>query len=171
MTDERDEVEFDEVVTLGLASAAGGPSVPGPRPEVRARLLRTLQTAPVPPGFTLMSASDDRWLPHPVPGTRMKVLAVNIVSGYATLLLDVAAGTRFPAHHHGGAEECFVVSGSLYTCGRRLEAGDFVHADAGTDHGELFTDEGCRVILVVPPEEHLSPEMLMHPFRGENRRV
>ena len=33
-------------------------------------------------------------------------LALNRESGYATLLLDVAPGTRFPAHHHGGAEEC-----------------------------------------------------------------
>ena len=87
-------------------------------------------------------ASDDRWMPHPVPGIRMKVLALNKARGYATLLLDVAPGTRFPAHHHGGAEECFVVSGSIYTCGRRLGPGDFVHADADTDHGELWTDEG-----------------------------
>ena len=41
-----------------------------------------------------------------------------------------------------------------------LGPGDFVHADAGTDHGELWTDEGAQVILVVPPEEHLPPEML-----------
>jgi anti-sigma factor ChrR (cupin superfamily) len=90
----------------------------------------------------------------------MKVLALNKRRGYATLLLDVAPGTRFPSHHHGGAEECYVVSGSLFTCGRRLGAGDFVHADADTDHGELWTEEGCRVILVVPPEEHL-PEHLL----------
>ena len=79
----------------------------------------------------------------------------NKARGYATLLLDVAPGTRFPSHHHGGAEECYVVAGSLFTCDRRLGPGDFVHADAGSEHGELWTDEGCRVILVVPPEEHL----------------
>ncbi|HEY2153670.1 MAG TPA: cupin domain-containing protein [Vicinamibacterales bacterium] len=164
MTEKRDDVEFDDIVAMGLAAAAGGPSAPGPRPEVRDRLLRLLQTAPAPPGFQFMSASDDQWLPHPVPGIRMKILALNRSRGYATLLLDVAAGTRFPAHHHVGAEECFVVSGSLYTCGRRLEGGDFVHADPDTDHGELYTDEGCRVILVVPPEEHLSPEMMSASF-------
>jgi anti-sigma factor ChrR (cupin superfamily) len=163
MTDKRDDVEFDDIVTLGLAAGAAAPGDPAPRPEVKNRLLRLL-TAPVPPGFQFMSASDDQWLSHPLPGIRMKVLAVNMSRGYATLLLDVAAGTRFPAHHHGGAEECFVVSGSLYTCGRRLEGGDFVHADPGTEHGELYTDEGCRVILVVPPEEHLSPQMIAASF-------
>ena len=95
----------------------------------------------------------------------MKLLALNRSRGYATLLLDVAPDTRFPAHHHGGAEECFVISGSLFTCGRRLEGGDFMHADENTDHGELYTAEGCRVILVVPPEEHLPPGMLDPSFQ------
>ena len=85
----------------------------------------------------------------------MRVLALNRNRGYATLLLDVAPGTRFPPHHHGGAEECYVVSGAVYTCGRRLGPGDFLHADAGTDHGELWTDEGAQVLLVVPPEDDL----------------
>jgi anti-sigma factor ChrR (cupin superfamily) len=154
MTEDTDIVEFDEVVTLGLAATASGPE---PRPEVRQRLMARVAASPDPDGFIFHLAASDRWLPHPVPGIRMKVLALNEQRGYATLLLDVAPGTRFPSHHHGGAEECFVVSGSIYTCGRRLGPGDFVHADAGTDHGELWTEEGAQVILIVPPEEHLPP--------------
>jgi len=157
MSDERDEVEFDEVLMLALAASAG---TAVPSPGVRSRLMARLRGAETPAGFAFVHDVDDDWMPHPVPGIRMKVLAHNRQRGYATLLLDVAPGTRFPAHHHGGAEECYVVSGSLYTCGRRLGAGDFVHADADTDHGELWTEEGCRVILVVPPEEHL-PEHLL----------
>jgi anti-sigma factor ChrR (cupin superfamily) len=87
---------------------------------------------------------------HPDEGARQERRA-----RYATLLLDVAPGTRFPSHHHEGAEECYVVSGSLFTCGRRLNAGDFVHADGNTDHDELFTEEGCRVLLIVTPEDHM----------------
>ena len=86
---------------------------------------------------------------------RAKVLSVNRRNGYATLLLDVKPGTRFPAHHHEGDEECYVISGSIFTLGRRLGPGDFVHADAGTEHGELWTDEGARVLLVVPPEDYM----------------
>jgi anti-sigma factor ChrR (cupin superfamily) len=121
----------------------------------------------VPAVFAFASANDGRWLPHPVPGIRMKVLSVNLARDYATLLLDVEPGMRFPPHQHGGAEECYVVSGSLFTCGRHLVAGDFVHADGNSDHEELYTEEGCRVILVVPPAEHLPPEMLSasHPPR------
>jgi anti-sigma factor ChrR (cupin superfamily) len=157
MTEDADIVEFDEIVALALASATKDAA---PDPNVRRRLMERVAASPDPAGFVFQYASDDRWLPYPVPGIRMKVLALNKARGYATLLLDVAPGTRFPSHHHGGAEDCFVVSGSIFTCGRRLGPGDFVHADADTDHGELWTDDGAQVILVVPPEEHLPPGML-----------
>ncbi|HEV3060112.1 MAG TPA: cupin domain-containing protein [Vicinamibacterales bacterium] len=147
-----DAAEFDAVVSTALAISVSGAA---PSPETRVRLMDRVE-ADLASGFAFALGADDTWQPHAVPGIRMKILALNRRRGYVTLLLDVAPGTRFPPHHHGGAEECYVVSGSLFTCGRRLEAGDFVHADPGTDHGELWTDEGCRVILVVPPEEHLS---------------
>lgn len=160
MTADRDALVFDEIVALAMAEAAAA-SVPAPRPELREALMRRVRaTATDPSGFSFAWAGDDRWLPHPITGIRMKILALNKARGYATLLLDVAPGTRFPPHHHGGAEECYVVSGSLFTCGRKLSAGDFVHADADSDHGELYTEEGCRVILIVPPEEHLPPSLL-----------
>lgn len=155
--DSVDDVDFDEAIAVALAQAAGGDDV-APGPEVRQQLMARLAAAsPAPAGFAFRYEREMDWQPHPVPGIRMKVLSVDRTKGYATLLLDVAPGTRFPPHHHaGGAEECYVVSGSLYTCGRRLTAGDFVHADAETDHGELFSEEGCRVILVVPPEDYLT---------------
>lgn len=145
-----DLVEFDPVVALALARTAAGSA--HPRPEVKRRLMETLTAPPVPPGFVFRFAVDDDWLPHPVPGIRMKVLALDRASGYAVLLLEAAPGARFPAHHHGGAEECYVLSGTLNTCNRRMTAGDFLHADADTDHGELWTEDGCQVLLVVPPD-------------------
>jgi anti-sigma factor ChrR (cupin superfamily) len=154
-----DAVEFDEVVQLALAESTAAAGV-APSPDVRRRLMARVREATEPSGFAFIWRADDNWMPHPVPGIKMKVLALNKRRGYATLLLDVQPGTRFPAHHHGGAEECYVVSGSLFTCGRRLGPGDFVHADSDTDHGELWTEEGCQVILVVPPEEHLPPSLL-----------
>lgn len=155
MTDDlADALEFDEVVAIWLAELA---SAEAPRPEVKQRLLaRIAEAAPaVPAGFSFRYAADEDWLPHPVPGIRMKILAMNRGGGRATLLLDVAPGTRFPAHHHSGDEECYVISGSLVACGRRIGPGDFHHADGGSDHGELWTDEGCRVLLVVSPEDYM----------------
>ena len=154
-----DGVEFDELLEVALAQSAAAASGLV-SPDVKQRLMARVRESAEPAGFAFSWRADDVWMPHAVPGIKMKVLALNKQRGYATLLLDVAPGTRFPSHHHGGAEECYVVSGSLFTCGRRLGPGDFVHADADTDHGELWTEEGCQVILVVPPEEHLPPSML-----------
>src|SRR4029453_10939107 len=154
MTDHVDDaMEVDELVALALAEASSGPV---PRPIVKTRLMaRLIEDAPIPAGFSLRFAPEDDWEPYPVPGIRMKVLSVNRRSGYATLLLDIQPGTRFPAHHHEGDEECYVISGSVWTLGRRLGPGDFVHADAGTEHGELWTEEGARVLLVVQPEDYM----------------
>jgi anti-sigma factor ChrR (cupin superfamily) len=146
-------VEFDDLVSVALAtSTLRADLVPGA--EVRSRLLASVTTPPVPAGFSVSFEADGGWVPHPVPGIMMKVLSINRQAGYATVLFDVAPGTHFPPHHHGGAEECYVISGSLYTCDRRFGPGDFVHADAGTDHPSLWTEEGCRVLLVLEPEDY-----------------
>ena len=154
-----DIVSFDELVELALAELAAAGS-DGPSAEVRHQLMQKIaqpqpELQPVPAGFVFRYEQDGDWVPHPVPGIRMRVLSINKRSGYATLLLDVAPGTRFPPHHHTGDEECYIVSGSAYSYGRRMGPGDFLHADANTDHSELYTDEGCRVILVAPPEDYM----------------
>ncbi|MDP2054900.1 MAG: cupin domain-containing protein [Acidobacteriota bacterium] len=147
-----DDVDFDDRLTLALAREADGGE---PAPEVRARLMARVRQHDVPPGFSFRLASEDDWLPHPVPGIRMKVLAMDRRRGIATLLLDVAPGTVFPAHHHGTDEECYVISGTLIACGRTIGSGDFHHADGGSDHGELRTDTGCCVLLVTEPEDYM----------------
>jgi len=148
----KDAVEFDTLVGLALASASRPDA---PSPAVKERLMAALTPPSVPRGFTFRLRDDETWLPHPVPGIRMKVLALDRTAGYAVLLLKAAPGTRFPPHHHGGAEECYVLSGSVTTCNRRMTAGDFLHADADTDHGELFTEDGCQVLLVVPADDDI----------------
>jgi anti-sigma factor ChrR (cupin superfamily) len=145
-----DAVRFDEIVARGLAALATGPV---PRAHVLTGLLQRISPQATPAGFQLRLASDADWLSHPVPGIRMRVLATNPTTGYATVLLDVAPGVRFPAHHHSGGEDCYVISGSIHTLGRRLGPGDFLHADAGTEHEELWTPDGARVLLIVPAAE------------------
>jgi len=147
-------IDFGDLEILLARLTAEGAEPP--RAEVKERLMARIaaEVPPAPQGFMFnMAAGFDKWMPHPVPGIRVRVLSMN--RGYATLFLDVAPGTRFPPHHHGGAEECYVVSGSLFTWGRRLGPGDFLHADPGTDHSEMWTEEGCQVLLVVPPEDYL----------------
>ena len=143
-----------ELALAELAAAGAGAPRPEARDRVMARIAADLPAAPH--GFTFnMAAQFDKWIPHPVPGIRVRVLSMDHERNDVTLFLDVAPGTRFPPHHHGGAEECYVLSGSLFTWGRRLGPGDFLHADANTDHTEMWTEEGCQVLLVVPPEDYL----------------
>jgi hypothetical protein len=164
-------IEFDDLELL-LAQAA---TTEAPRPEVKQRLMARIREmaaadsqtpAPLPPGPSdertrgadlpagfSFSYESDGWQPHPVPGIRMKLLALNNDRGYATVLLDVSPGVTFPGHHHSGPEECYVVSGTVKACGRTIGPGDFHHADGATDHGELYTETGCRVLLVVHPDD------------------
>jgi anti-sigma factor ChrR (cupin superfamily) len=155
-------IEFDDL-ELPLAQSVTGET---PSPDVKMRLMARIRTMQqeasaadtVPAGFSFTLDAETEWQPHPVPGIRMKLLSVNRRAGYVTLLLDVAPGTRFPEHHHSGAEECYVISGTLEACGRTIGPGDFHHADGDTDHGELFSATGCRVLLVVPPEDYFPAE-------------
>lgn len=148
----KDNVEFDEATLVAVAESLDQTA---PRPDVRARLMARLgQPSVVPSGFSV-SLANEGWQAYPLPGIRMKVLAVSRDQDKVTLLIVAAPGARFPAHHHGGDEECYIISGDVNTIGRRLGPGDFIHADAGTDHGELYTDTGALVLLVVKPEDYL----------------
>ena len=149
-------IDFGDL-EFALARLAAHGAEP-PRAEVRDQLMAriSVEAPQAPKGFAFnMAAEFDSWIPHPVPGIRVRVLSQSRESGYVTLFLDVAPGTRFPPHHHAGAEECYVLSGSLFTWGRRLGPGDFLHAEPNTNHTEMWTEEGCQVLLVVPPEEYL----------------
>ena len=101
----RAEVAACREVAVAIAEGWSAPVVPAAhvRDWLMSRINDTLR--PVPPGISLRFAHDDDWVPHSVPGVRMKVLAVNRDRGYAAVLLDMEPGVRYPAHHHGGAEE------------------------------------------------------------------
>jgi quercetin dioxygenase-like cupin family protein len=147
-----DTVEFDAETLVALAMSVEPVTPP---PGVKSRLVASLaQSAPVPDGFRL-KRSHDGWFAHPLPGIRMKVLAINHARDTATLLIDAAPGARFPPHHHYGDEECYVIRGDVNTLGQRLGPGDFLHADVGTDHGELSTETGALVLLVVRPDDDI----------------
>ena len=74
-------------------------------------------------------------------------------------LLDLEAGAEYPAHHHLGAEEGFMVSGDLHMFDRVLGPGDFFHAEAGSDHGPTYSKKGCQLLLVTANENY-SPKAL-----------
>lgn len=139
-----------------IQDAAAVLSVPAtelePSAAVRSRLLARIAgetSADTPAGFQFVAAGD-AWHPLPaLPGISLKQLAVDDRSGTVTLLARLAAGTRFPEHDHYGPEQTYIVSGDLHSGGRRLGAGDFFFAAAGSHHDGLYTETGCTALLIL----------------------
>ena len=140
---------YDSV--LGLASTV---ELVDPPPHVRERVLASLRE---PTRYVL--AADADWGESGLPGIRAKILAVDRTRGLVTLLLRAQAGASYPAHHHTAPEECYVISGSIEQSGRVMRAGDFVHADADSDHDAITTSEGADVLVIGAIADYL-PSLL-----------
>jgi anti-sigma factor ChrR (cupin superfamily) len=115
-----------------------------PPPGVRERVMQAART---PANYTV-PGGDAAWFDSGLAGITAKVLAVDRERGLVTLLLRARAGAVYPAHQHSGPEECYVVRGSITIDGHRLRAGDFHHADEGSEHSAITTDEGAEVLVV-----------------------
>jgi anti-sigma factor ChrR (cupin superfamily) len=147
----RDEQrEVAQLYDTALTLAATVDSVAAP-PHLRERVLSAART---PTNYTVWQ-DDGGWSDTPLRGIRMKVLAVDRARSAATLLIGAEPGAVYPAHHHSGPEECYVIRGSVVIAGRVLRAGDFHHADEGSDHDEITTTEGAEVLIVGAIEDYL----------------
>ena len=102
-----------------------------------------------------VTASDADWFDTGLPGIRAKVLARDLARDMVTMLIRAEAGAVYPSHTHHAPEECYVVRGSVVIDGRVLHAGDFHHADAHSDHGEITTADGAEVLIVGASEDYL----------------
>lgn len=165
MTDSLDEFDAmtpDDPAVLALLAEV--PTVTPP-PHVRAALLAMIEEAPPPaptphanrlaalklPGFAFDFAADADFQPLPVaPGVLARVLHVNQERQQFTVILKMEPGSRLPAHHHDGPEECVILDGSLITGGVRMRAGDYQRAVADSDHAEQWTDTGALLYLTAP---------------------
>jgi anti-sigma factor ChrR (cupin superfamily) len=117
---------------------------------------RILDAATATPQNTrTVRANEGRWF-RVVPGVTVKPLSIDVVRDTATLLMTFEPGARVPAHDHSGAEDSFVVSGSCRIGESYLLKGDFHHADAGTRHAEVVSDDGCVLLLVVDRNDYLA---------------
>src|SRR5260370_41212393 len=92
-------------------------------------------------------SGEGRWF-NVVPGVTVKPLSIDVERDTATILMMFEPGSRVPAHDHAGAEDTFVISGSCRLGERSLLKGDFHHADAGSRHGGIVSDEGWLLPLV-----------------------
>lgn len=143
-----------QVASLYDVALALGSSVDQVEPSSRVREA-VLATTRAPGRYTVFGG-DHAWADTPLPGIQMKVLSMDRVRGVATMLIRADAGAVYPSHRHSGPEECYVIRGSVVIDGRVLHAGDFHHADAESDHGEITTTEGAEVLIVGAIDDYLS---------------
>jgi len=145
-----------------------GPTVT-PRPELKSKVLQRVRAAAageveekrpeagVPPAglqFS-MAAETTGWKQLPIPGAWIKLLSLEPARGYAVLLGKLDAGVRYPAHINIGPEDFYILTGDLHVSGRALGPGDFHHAEAGSQHDENYSVEGCTLLAVLTVDDPL----------------
>jgi len=107
-------------------------------------------------GLRFTDASDAAgWKQLPVPGASIKLLSMQQDRGYAVLMGKLAPGTRYPAHVNAGPEDFVVLSGDLHIGSRKLNPGDFHHAEAGSQHEVNYSEEGCTLVAVLTTDDPL----------------
>ncbi len=126
------------------------------------RRIEELATPPVTPPISafaglqfLHAAAAADWKRLPVPGAYIKLLSFEKEHGYAVLLGKLDSGVRYPAHVNSGSEDFYVLTGDLIIGARKLVAGDFHHADAGSKHEVNYSEEGCTLLAVLTADDPL----------------
>lgn len=154
----RPEVDELEAVVAGLALA-----VPEAEPSdalwerVQTEVANEVQTwrgwaaddpTAGPMGLFLARGNERAWEPTGVVGIEAQRLFLDPAADRVTMLVRMAPGTSYPAHVHGGPEECYVLEGDL-SVGDELEmrAGDYQRAEAGSTHPVQSTRGGCLLLL------------------------
>lgn len=139
---------------LGLAAAPVAPPA-----HLRDALLKRVGAAPSidtqvwrrweggEAAHRLVRADESAFEPTKIAGIEVRRLAVDSAKRNVTMMIRMAPGTRYPAHRHGGREECFVLSGDLRHGDQVMRSGDFEVVELGTIHGEQWTEGGCLLLI------------------------
>lgn len=156
--------ELQRTADLVALSSPAQPLPPGLRDKVLQRIesadaskSATKKSAPtLIPGLSFIDAPGAKdWKPLPIPGTYIKLLSLDKDRGYAVLMGKLDPGARYPAHINAGPEDFYILTGDLHIGNRRLGAGDFHHADGGSQHEENYSVEGCTLLAVLTTDDPL----------------
>lgn len=113
--------------------------------------------AAAPAGMSYEPGAGADFEPTAIAGIEVRRLAVDRERAQVTMLVRMAAGTTYPSHRHGGAEECFVLEGDLRVGDLHMRGGDFQRAERGTVHPEQTTDGGCVLLIVSSTADEILP--------------
>jgi anti-sigma factor ChrR (cupin superfamily) len=86
-------------------------------------------------------------------GISCKILAVNAEASRVTMLVRLAPGTDYPPHRHAGLEELHLLQGELMIDEKKLHAGDFIRAEAGSVDHRVWSETGCTCVLITSTKD------------------
>lgn len=129
------------------ALAAGG--------EHGAQPWKGWQAEPELESALIRQAASSAWRPTSVDGVTVRELAVDPDGASVTMLIRMERGASYPAHEHGGPEECYVLQGDLVIGDLTMHAGDFQRMEAGTRHPVQRTETGCLLFLRSSTDDRL----------------
>lgn len=114
-----------------------------PDPSVRQQVLDLSQAPYVPPDLTAFSWQE------PYPGFRIAAVKEYPSRGVKAILFWAKPGARYPAHRHGGHENCLVLQGGFRDEESRYGLGEIAHRRPGSVHAvEILPGEDCICYVV-----------------------
>jgi quercetin dioxygenase-like cupin family protein len=152
MTIMSDALTTEDLTLLDELAAADWLEPVAPPAAAKTQLLELVRSLAA---SRTVRAGEGRWCSQ-IPGIDVKLLSRDETRGIATILMRFQPGAVCPPHDHSGAEECYVVSGSCRIGTVSLSQGDFHHADAGSHHGAVVSDEGCTLLLVIDQDDYIA---------------
>jgi quercetin dioxygenase-like cupin family protein len=81
-------------------------------------------------------------------GIFCKLLSVDAEARRVTMFVRLAPGTDYPPHRHAGVEELHLLHGELIIDDKKLQAGEFIRAEAGSVDHRIWSDTGCTCVLL-----------------------
>lgn len=112
----------------------------------------------LPTGSLLVRAASGGWRPTSVTGIRCRVLHEDPAQDRRTALYQMDPGTVYPAHVHGGVEECYVLSGDLSHGELEMGPGDYQRVETASRHQRQATRDGCLLLIVCSMSDRLELE-------------
>ncbi|MFQ5641416.1 MAG: cupin domain-containing protein [bacterium] len=136
-----------------------------PRPELKKSILERVQAEAQKEGerdtssveenpFYFLKADEGTWN-EVSEGVTTKNLFEDTERKITTMLVRMAADSKFAAHAHGGPEELYILEGDCLCAGELLGPGDYHRAESGSEHGMTSTKNGCLMLVI-------SPELTFH---------
>lgn len=142
-------------VRQAILRAAAATRTGAPAPDDVRQVWKAWEGEVAPDPLSLVRAEEGVWQ-EAMAGVLVKRLSLDPENRMTTMLIRMRAGTCYPRHRHGGAEECYVLEGDLHVGDLVMRSGDFQRAEADSVHVPQFTESGCLLLVTSSLDDELA---------------